>query len=358
MKVFGNTHAVLVIFALLFVECTGSMPHNKVNNSTNERGEYRVMFYNTENFFDIYDDSLTQDDEFLPGGTRHWTYRRFSRKLNNIYKVVIAVGGAEAPEIIGLSEIENMYVLKRLIYDTPLSKYEYGIIHKDSDDPRGIDVALLFRKDKLELLEKRFIKVTFPQDTIKKTRDVLYFKGQAKRGQTPEKDTIHVFINHWPSRYRGQLETEPYRIYAASVLKKKTDSVFKADKNPKIIITGDFNDEPLNRSIKEVLSAGTDPDTILPEKLYNLSCCLSQITKSGTYKYKFNWEMYDQFIVSGSLLNSNKIKTSMNDVHIFNPDFLLEEDNKYSGFKPFRTYYGYKYIGGFSDHLPIILDLY
>ncbi len=350
-----HTPILFIISALFCVSCASSVNTDNSGNKslTDKRGEYRIMFYNTENFFDIYNDSLTQDDEFLPDGIRHWNYNRFTHKMNNIFKVIIAAGGTEAPEMIGLCEIENRYVLKKLIYDTPLSKYDYGIIHRDSYDERGIDVALLYRKDKLKMLAYDFIRIAFPTDTAKRTRDILCFKGL-----TLKADTIHIFVNHWPSRYKGQLETEPYRIYVASLLKNKTDSIFRADRNSNIIITGDFNDEPENRSIKEILNARTVFDTIMPEQLYNLSSHLSATANTGTYKYKFSWEVYDQFIVSGSLMDNDKIRTSSDDVHIFNPRFLLEEDNIYSGYRPFRTYRGYKYAGGFSDHLPIILDLY
>jgi predicted extracellular nuclease len=311
------------------------------------------MFYNVENFFDYYNDSLTQDDEFLPDGDRHWNYSRFTDKLKKIYKVIIAIGGSEAPEIIGLCEIENRYVLNKLIFNTPLSKYEYEIVHQDSPDSRGIDVALLFRKDKLELLQNSFLNISFPWNPLKKTRDILYFKGLTKG-----KDTLHIFINHWPSRYKGQLETESYRVYVASVLKNKVDSIFNTSKDSHIIIAGDFNDEPQNKSIKEILSAETDISAIKSNKLYNLSYLLSDSTKTGTVKYKFIWEMFDQFIVSGSLLDTIKISTTSNDIHIFSPDFLLEEDNKYMGYRPFRTYRGYKYTGGYSDHLPVYLDIF
>lgn len=353
MPVFKITPALFILINLICSSCNNTFsPDKSLYINKTSRSECRIMFYNVENFFDYYNDSLTQDDEFLPDGDKHWNYIRFTDKLNKIYKVIIAVGGREAPEIIGLSEIENRYVLNKLIYDTPLSKYEYEIVHQDSPDSRGIDVALLFRRDKLKSLQSSFLNINFPWDSLKLTRDILYFKGL-----TTGKDTLHIFVNHWPSRYNGQLETESYRIYVASVLKNKIDSIFNVNKNSHIIITGDFNDEPQNKSIKEILSAKTDITAIKSNKLYNLSYLLQDSTKSGSLKYKFNWKMFDQFIVSGSLLDTNKISTTSSDIHIFNPDFLLEEDNKYMGCRPFRTYRGYKYTRGFSDHLPVYLDL-
>ena len=352
MSLIRNISAFVILTSLFASSCFNKTTPGKYLNNAGKRGDYRIMFYNVENFFDIYNDSLTQDDEFLPEGDKHWNYKRFTDKLNKLYKVIIAVGGWEAPEIIGLCEIENRYVLNRLVYDTPLSKFEYGIVHQDSPDIRGIDVALLFRKDKIRLLQKNFHNIIFPWDSPKKTRDILYFKGLALG-----KDTLHVFVNHWPSRHGGQLETEAYRVYVSSVLKEKVDSIFSKHKDPKIIITGDFNDGPENRSITETLAAGFKLDPVEPDRLYNLSYNLQDNKKSGTCKYKFNWEIYDQFIVSGPLISAPELKTSSADIHIFRADFLFEDDDIYSGIRPYRTYRGYTYTGGFSDHLPVYLDL-
>jgi predicted extracellular nuclease len=357
MAAIKNMMVTVLLISFHFIGCNNSTPPGRASNNQAKRGELRIMFYNTENFFDIYNDSLTRDDEFLPEGSRHWNNKRFTDKLNKLCKVIIAVGGWEPPEIIGLCEVENTSVLYKLIYETPLSKYDYGIVHRDSPDSRGIDVALLYRKDKLVLLDKIFFNICFPGDSLKKTRDILYFKGKVFN-----KDTLHIFINHWPSRYGGQIETEPYRIYASRLLKNKVDSVFNINKRSKIIITGDFNDEPENKSLAEYLSAvnRTDlsSDTITDNKLYNLSYTLSGNAKLGSYKYRSEWDIFDQFIVSGTLLNSRNVSTSKDDIHIFDAPFLMKKDDRYSGYRPFRTYWGYKYEGGFSDHLPVYLDLH
>jgi exonuclease III len=352
MSLIRNISVFVILTSLLASSCFNKTTSGKYLNNADKRGEFRIMFYNVENLFDIYDDSLKQDDDFLPEGSKHWNYRRFTDKLNKLYKVIIAVGGWEPPEIIGLCEIENNYILKKLINDTPLSKHEYGIVHRDSPDIRGIDVALLFRKDKISLLQEDFLEIIFPRDSLKKTRDILYFKGLALR-----KDTLHIFVNHWPSRHGGQLETEAYRVYVSSVLKEKVDSLFNTNEKSKIIITGDFNDEPENKSIAETLSAKSYVDSVKSDRLYNLSYNLQDNKKSGTCKYKFNWQMYDQFIVSGALITTPELKASLTDSHIFKADFLFEDDDIYSGIRPYRTYRGYNYTGGFSDHLPVYLDL-
>jgi len=315
---------------------------------------YKLLFYNVENLFDTYNDSLKNDEEFLPEGERNWNKSKYYSKLQHIYKVIVAVGEWNPPAIIGLCEIENRKVLHDLTQNTPLVKYEYEIIHQESPDLRGIDVALLFRKELFNPIQSEFIAINFPNNPKSKTRDILYVKGIAN-----ETDTIHVFVNHWPSRWGGQLESEEKRLFVATVLKSKVDSLFKISSSTNIIITGDFNDYPDNKSMREVLKARHEFENIKELNLYNLSSYLSKNKKEvGSQKYQGQWGILDQFIVSGRLLQTNnKIYTTLNDVHIFNADFLLEPDEGYYGYKPYRTFIGYRYNGGFSDHLPTYLIL-
>ncbi len=314
---------------------------------------YKIMFYNVENLFDTYNDSLTNDDEFLPEGDRFWNNHKYYAKINNIYKVITAVGKWSPPAIIGLCEIENRKVLNDIINNTPLVKHEYKIIHKESPDRRGIDVGILYREKLFTPLKKEFIEINFPDNSNSKTRDILYVKGIAKNI-----DTLHVFINHWPSRWGGQLESENKRLFVASVLKSKVDSILNINKNSNIILTGDFNDYPENKSLKAILNAQIKYDSIIHENMYNLSYYLSKTKKIGTHKYQGAWGILDQFIVSGNLIDKdNKIFTSLNDIYIFNANFLLEPDESYFGNMPKRTFIGYKYNGGFSDHLPTYLIL-
>ena len=311
------------------------------------------MFYNVENLFDTFDDSLKNDEEFLPEGDRFWSNRKYYTKLNQIYKVIIAIGEWNPPAIIGLCEIENRKVIEDLVNNTPLVKFEYQIVHKESPDHRGIDVGLLYRKELFQPLYYEAIPINFPDKPESKTRDILFVKGI-----TNNSDTLNVFINHWPSRWGGQLESEDRRLFVASVLKAKVDSVFKLNPQSNIIITGDFNDYPDNKSLNKVLNASQEYNQITDNQLYNLSSHLYKTKNIGSYKYQGEWGVLDQFIVSGHLLNTeNKVFTSLNDIHIFNADFLLEPDDGFFGYKPNRTFIGYKYNGGFSDHLPTYLIL-
>lgn len=321
---------------------------------TQNPDEFKVLFYNVENLFDPYDDSLKNDEEFLPDGDRYWTKNKYYDKLNKIYKVITAVGQWNMPAIIGLSEIENKKVLNHLVQNTPLVKFEYQIIHKESPDKRGIDVGMLFRPELFRPINTDFMEVIFPDNPNSKTRDILYVKGVAN-----ELDTLHVFINHWPSRWGGQLETEDKRMFVASLLKSKIDSILHANINSNIIITGDFNDYPNNKSLKKVLAASTEElNSVKKDQLYNLSAHIMKTKKFGSHKYQGEWGVLDQFIVSGNLLDiDSKVNTSVNNTYIFQADFLLEQDEAYFGYKPYRTFIGYRYNGGFSDHLPTYLVL-
>ncbi len=318
------------------------------------RGDMRIMFYNVENLFDIYDDTLKIDEAFTPEGERHWNKGRFNKKLYNISKVITAIGQWELPEIVGLCEIENRFVLEQLINRTALKKFSYKIIHKESPDRRGIDVGFLYRKDKFKPISYEAINVTFPFAANKPTRDILYVKGYNNSN-----DTLHIFINHWPSRWGGQLETDRKRMFVASVVRKKVDSLFLADKNPNIIIMGDMNDYPDNKSVTEVLRAKHQYNEIEEEELYNLAYYLQEEKGKGTHKYQGEWGVLDQIIISGSLLmQNNSINMTKDDAHVFEAPFLLEQDKHYVGSKTFRTYIGFKFHDGFSDHLPVYIDLH
>jgi hypothetical protein len=312
----------------------------------------RIAFYNLENFYDTFNDSLTLDDEFTPTGTKRWTYGRYAGKAERVYKTLAALGGWDLPSIVGFCEVENRVVLNRLIYETPLGEAGYRVIHKDSPDQRGMDVAVLYRADRFILLDQCWIRINFPF-TGEKTRDILYAKGIVFG-----KYMLHLFINHWPSRFGGLAESQPRREFVAGILRCKIDSILNGNPSANILIMGDFNDEPDDISIAGVLGAAAPTgDTSLP-RLVNISEHSHKPGDVGTIKYEGVWSVFDQVIVSGGLyMGRNGISVRDGKAFIFSPDFLLEPDKKYTGVKPFRTYEGPRYKGGFSDHLPVYLDL-
>lgn len=309
------------------------------------------MFYNVENLFDTLDEPDRNDDEFTPEGARYWTEYRLRQKLVSMYKVIAAAGEWSAPEVIGLCEVENRQVLERLRDETPLKTVPYRIIHRHSPDRRGIDVAFMYRSDRLTILDSAFFTVVFPGDPSIRTREILYAKGLAMD------DTLHFFVNHWPSRIGGAA-SENNRHYAGKFLRSKVDSIFSIQRLAKVIIMGDFNDEPPDRSMTDGLGALNTTGNN-PSELYNLMASLKQSLNIGTHKYQGQWTILDQFIVSGGLLQQRKgLFTRPDAASIFSPDWLLTDDELHPGKRPFRTYDGYRYSGGFSDHLPVVLDLW
>ena len=315
------------------------------------KSEFSILFYNTENLFDIYDDSETEDDNFTPKGELHWTNKRFSAKLLNISKVILNASGWSVPEIIVFAEIENKDVLEKLIKNTPLKSTPYKIIHKESPDFRGIDVALIYNSEKFFPIDYKYYPLIVKGKSLN-TRELLYVSGVLG-----EKDTLHIFGNHWPSRYSGFLETKSLRKAAADLLKEKVDELNDKYKSPKIVILGDFNDNPQDESLTDNLKAGKIGQPIVKNQLYNLFYDW-KTSSQGSLKFQSQWFLFDQIIVSGSLLSTcSGIYTKPENARVFTLPFLMEEDNKFGGQKPFRTYYGFSYNGGFSDHLPVLLRL-
>ncbi len=338
-----------MLFALYCLIKTSFCQEN--NYSRNNRS-LRICFYNLENLFDYKNDPLKNDDIFTPDGENHWTKFRYEQKINHIAKVIIALGEWELPDIVGVCEIENDTVIKDLLYNSPLQKQKYQYIHYESPDRRGIDVALLYRSDKFKVVFSQAIPFVFPKDSNFKTRDILYVKGIVPHCQ----DTLHLFVNHWPSRYGGYAQTIDFRNYAAIILRNYIDSILTISPTAKILCMGDFNDYPYNESIIKYLNA------VAPENLQNNSLVHAMYpyfkqNNIGTHKYQSDWGILDQFMHTQNFYNSSSGFCIKGTGKILISNFLLIPDEQNMGNKPFRTYDGMKYSGGFSDHLPIYIDI-
>jgi len=333
----------LVIFILTAV-LQPVIPQSGINAGQHS---LRIVFYNVENFFDPYPDTTTSYNEFTPEGERHWTEKRFQLKRQHIYKVIAALGGWEPVAVMGFAEIENRLVIEDLIRKTPLKNDHYSIVHFESNDHRGIDVGAIYLSDRLKLLHAEPIHLKDKNDSVLRTRDILYMKFLLAG------DTLHVFFNHWPSRYGGLLETQGLRHLASSVLKSFTDSICRVSLSPNILIMGDFNDDPDDESIRFLTDSAGECglETLTPVPMYN--------HVKGTLKYQAGWNIFDQAIVSVALSkHSNGLGISSQEEMIFDAGFLLEKDEKNLGYKLNRTYAGFKYKGGYSDHLPVFVDIY
>lgn len=332
---------------ILFVLLLLTLTFNSGNSQVAKSQPVRLMFYNVENFFDTYDDTLSGDNEFLPNGLMRWNSERYNKKINSLYKTIIAAGEWDPPSVIGFCEIENRKVIEDLIYGTYLSKFNYSIIHEESPDRRGIDVCLIYRGENARVI---YYKYLIPKEIKQQkfnSRSILYAKFLIGT------DTIHIFVNHWPSRRGGVLAGESYRLQIASMVREKADSIIQQNPSePKIVILGDFNSTPDEQAINSLIYSSDSS-----KSLVDLSIRLYE-SGFGTYRYMGTWEMIDQIIVSEGLLAGRKgLYTEPDLFRIFKPEFLLKRDSKYPGFSPYSTYRGYKYQGGISDHLPVLLDL-
>ncbi len=310
---------------------------------------FRVMFYNVENLFDCVHDTLKNDYEFLPESGRAWTPYRYYDKLTKIAQTIIASGSDRVPALVGLCEVENAHCLDDLTRHSPLREADYRYVMTDSPDQRGVDVALLYQRSRFKLLHTESVRVPGERLHRPPTRDILHVVGQLLMG-----DTLDVFVCHLPSRSGGEEQSEAYRLLAADMLRAQADSLWMTRGEAHIIIMGDFNDYPVSRSIRQVLGAWRPHGAIETRRLYNLM----DGRLDGTYRYRGVWGVLDQIIVSGSLLQpQGSVRTSYGQAQILAHPFLLEEDQRYGGLTPNRTYSGFRYHGGYSDHLPICCDL-
>ena len=335
--------AKISIWARVFYFLCSCVLLSSCTQSTKETlkvvGEHRealVCFYNVENLFDTIDDPKTNDNEFLTNSKKEWDYYKYMNKSNRIAQTMRAIGEISFPKIIGLCEVENKMVLQDLLLRPAFQNKDYGIIHQESPDARGIDVGLLYAKDYFSEISRDFIPVN-SRDRHVRSRDILY------TALVTDTDTFHLYVNHWSSRRGGQLKSEPKRKYAASLLSTHLDSVQGAFSDAHVIIMGDFNDDPWSESVKTL-----EDDN----EMINLSLTLDEC---GTTYYKKDWYCFDQMLVSKSLINSNFPYVPEMNVARF--DFLSKETS--DGVKvPNRTYKGHFYNNGFSDHYPVFMNLY
>lgn len=316
-----------------------------LNEKIIQENLYTVAFYNLENLFDIYDDSSSLDDDYTAAGRKKWNAKRYNRKLKKLSSVISKIGteySFTVPVIIGLAEVENLQVVTDLINTEALQKYNYGIVHFDSPDERGVDVALLYQKEYFEFIFAEPVTLYIDDEDGNRdfTRDVLFVKGKLNG------ELIHFIINHWPSRRKGIEATEYHRIKAANLNQEIVARINRETEKPKIIIMGDFNDGPTSTSIKKHL---------VTHEFYNPYESISGNGK-GSLKYKDDWYLFDQIILSRNFFDKNYGSSLFKQAAIFDEHFLKEWKGKRKG-TPFRTYIGKWHQGGYSDHFPVYILL-
>jgi hypothetical protein len=311
-----------------------------------------VGFYNLENLFDTIDDPNTDDAEFLPGGTAQWDTKRYQTKLSHMASVIAQIGDEyikTGPVVMGFSEVENRGVVQDLINTPPLNTLGYKICHFDSPDKRGVDVALIYQSRFFNYISSKPHKLTIPGKTDFYTRDILEVHG------TFEGESFYFLVNHWPSRRGGASESQYLRNAAADLARSITDSITKADPGAKIIIMGDLNDDPIDESLIKHLKAKAKPEECKTGDLYDPMIAMYK-KGMGTLAYKDAWNLFDQIVVSSTLVSKDAKGFHFLNSKIFNRDFLKEKEGQYAGY-PNRTYVGGVYMGGYSDHFPVYIFL-
>jgi hypothetical protein len=306
-----------------------------------------VVFYNVENLFDTLNTPGINDEEFTPFGAKGWNSELYKDKLIKLAKAITFVPN-HRPLLIGLAEVENTHVVRDLVLTPPLNKDRYRIAHFDSPDGRGIDVALAYDLERFYVLHSEPVAVETSGE--RPTRDILYVKGLLQ-----DSIVLHVFVNHWPSRWGGEEASRHKRVTAAERLKHKTDSIQAADPLPHILIMGDLNDHPDDVSVREVLGA-LSPEEATPGRFVNLLYPAHEQGK-GTHSYQGNWGVLDHLIVNYSFYKSKgKITVKPQESYVLKEEFLLFT-HKNGDVSPNRSFVGNRYVGGYSDHLPVYLYL-
>ena len=308
--------------------------------STSEERHYGFAFYNLENLFDTKDDPKTLDDDFTASSDRKWNKKRFRKKIKKVGSVIQQIGYEDIgfpPVLVGVAEVENRYVLEQLVASKFLQQKNYGILHFDSPDERGIDTGLLYRKEYVTVLEQKAYNVYIENEKGERdyTRDILGAHLKI------EGHSFYVLVNHFPSRRAGVELTAPRRMAVAKRNLEIVDEIKAKDPEARIVIMGDFNDDPKSESIQHLVANG----------FYN-PMELLLTNESGSVSYRGAWNLFDQILVTHNFMKQYNNNFQFDSATIFNMKHLTEYEGKNKG-NPFRTYLGRRYAGGFSDHFPI-----
>jgi predicted extracellular nuclease len=310
-----------------------------------------VAFYNVENLFDTIYDPVTKDKEFLPDGSYKWNTAKYNTKIERISEVISRIGEdvvPGGPVAIGISEIENRSVLEALMKSEKLAAKNYGVVHYDSPDRRGVDVGFLYQKNRFTVEGSHPFRLV-TKDTSFRTRDQLLIWGKL------DGEEVYFLVNHWPSRRGGESRSASNRIAAATLARHIADSLMKTNPNVKLIIMGDLNDDPTNKSIKTYLNTKVKPQDVIQGDLYNPMYKLYQ-DGIGSYAYRDSWDLFDQMIVSFGLTGTDLSTYKLFQAKVFNQQFLKQKTGTFAGY-PWRTAAGGQYLGGYSDHFPVYLVL-
>lgn len=317
---------------------------------------YKIVFYNLENFFDTINDPEVKDDEFTPEGPKNWNHAKYTKKLHNVERVLfdIAAINKDYPVVIGVSEVENRTVLEDIVATRKLAPANYRISHFDSPEARGVDVAFLYRPDVFKLEGQYPVKTVIPSLPGFKTRDILTMWGMI------ENEPFFFMVAHWPSRLGGKEVSEFKRIAVAEQMRSIADSVLAANPATKVVMMGDFNDDPIDKSIAQGLAAKFKMKELVQGDLYNPYADMLK-AGYGSLAYGDAWNIFDNIVVTENLakgstgtLKLQKAPGSKFYGNIFKQHYMVQKEGQYKGY-PLRTYVGNNFQGGFSDHFPVYI---
>jgi len=340
-----STISVFLILIFLFNSACSQKEKNHKTVS--------IGFYNLENLFDtIYDSELLLNEEFTPKSPKQWTSDRYQQKLSNMAYVISNMATGVTPDgiaILGVCEVENRGVLEDLVMEESIKERNYQIIHFDSPDKRGIDVGLLYNPIYFEVTNSKSYYLGLPDDTSFFTRDQLIVSGLS------DGEKIHIIVNHWPSRRGGMEKSQHKRIAAGDLSRYIVDSLLVLDKDAKIIVMGDMNDDPDDVSVTRHLKAKGNREELKEHELYNPMFPL-HTDSIGTLAYRKKWNLFDMVIVSQGLLGESNYEYKYYQAEVFDQPYLRQTEGDYAGY-PNRTYAGKYYLGGYSDHFPVYVYL-
>ncbi len=308
--------------------------------SSEEKDLFTIAFYNLENLFDTINDPKTLDDDFTANSTNHWNKKRLNNKIQKLSRVISQIGFEEIgypPVLLGVAEVENRAVLELLTESKLLKHKNYGIIHFDSPDERGIDTGLLYRKEFFKVVDQHVHEVFVTNEHGERdyTRDILHVEGELQG------EPLHLLVNHWPSRRSGTQETSEKRMTVAKINREIIEKIQRESPEKRILVMGDFNDDPFSASVQHLTS----------DQLYNPMATLLS-NEEGSLNHDHTWHLFDQILITPNFLAMHENRFRFEHAGIFNPSSIKTFKGPFQGL-PFRTFGGRKYLGGYSDHFPV-----
>lgn len=336
----------------IFIACLLAVSITLLSQEKKEFHIATIAFYNVENLFDTINQPEVDEKEYNPQSNKNWNSEKYFKKIERLSTTIVKIGAektAEPPAVIGLCEVENRMVLQDLVDAPAMKPYNYQIVHYDSWYLRGVDVALLYRADYFEPTNSITHRIYFSKGVTFQSRDHLLVSGRLLG------EEIHFVVMHWPSRRGGEKRSRQLRIEAAELSLQIVDSIRKINNDAHVVLLGDLNDDPTNHSVQKTLKASFSRDDISETRLFNPMYDLYK-KGVGSLAWRDSWNLFDQFIITTSLLNKESSRLLFYSAHVFNKTFLMQPEGRFKGY-PLRTYVGDTYMEGYSDHFPVFIYL-